>query len=162
MAVASVESSTENLYEGLFLLGSADFAANPDGTAQVVLDILEKAGASVCVNRPWQDGRLAYPIKGHRKGLHYLTYFRMPGSGVAQVTRACKLSDTVIRHMLIKHPTKLFEALVAASSPAENAAEGERDAESVPDKNKKDKENNTDKQEESKDSAGAKKDEDLS
>ena len=162
MAVESVKSSTENLYEGIFLLGSANFAANPDGTAQVVLDILEKAGASVVVKREWQDGRLAYPIKGHRKGLHYLTYFRMPGSGVAQVTRACKLSDTVIRHVLIKHPTKLFEALVAASSPAENAAEGERDAKSVPDVNKKDQDNNTDTQEKSNDSPGAKKDEDLS
>ncbi|MEX2287331.1 MAG: 30S ribosomal protein S6 [Planctomycetaceae bacterium] len=107
---------TENLYEGMFLLDSGKFAADHDGTANQVIGILEKAGATVVAHRPWQDGRLAYAIDGHRKGVHYLSYFRMKTDGLKDVTRACKLSDVIIRHLIIKQPLVLFDAMVAALS----------------------------------------------
>jgi len=75
------------------------------------------------------DGRLAYAIKGHRKGLHYLVYFKMPGEGVRDLNRACKLNDLVLRHVVIQHPLVLFDAMVQAISgewhPHEAAHEDE-------------------------------------
>ena len=109
------------MYEGMFLLDSAKFHADPDAAAQHVVDILENAGAQVTVHRPWQDSKLAYEVEGHRKGVHYLTYFTMTGSGVDQINRPCKLSDTIIRHLVIAQPKKLFDAMVEAlqgSQPA--------------------------------------------
>ncbi len=116
MATASPApaTETENLYEGMFLLDSGKFAADPDGATSQLLGILEKAGAKVVASRPWQDGKLAYPINGQRKGMHFLTYFHMEGEGATQITRSCKLSDLVMRHMLIKHPQTLFDAMVEA------------------------------------------------
>ncbi len=110
-------SQAENLYEGLFLLDSAKFAADPDGVSGQVLGILEKAGATLVAHRPWQDGKLAYPIEGHRKGLHYLVLFRMSGGGMADINRACKLNEMVLRQLIIKHPQTLFDAMVAALNP---------------------------------------------
>ena len=98
----------------MFLLDSGKFAANPESVANHITELLEKAGASVVSHRPWQDGKLAYELSGHRKGLHYLTYFRMEGAGLTQVARSVKLSDQVIRHLVIRHPQKLFDAMVAA------------------------------------------------
>ena len=98
----------------MFLLESNRFAANPEGMAKSVLGILEKAGATVVANRPWLDGKLVYPIEGHRKGLHYLTYFRMEGTRMPEVTLACKLNDSIMRHIVIKHPPVLFDAMVTA------------------------------------------------
>ena len=99
MAVATSEPEvvTNNLYEGMFLLDSGTFAANPEEVTQHVLDFLEKANAEVVAHRPWLDGRLAYEIEGKRRGVHYLVYFKMPGAGVAEVTRRCKLSELVMR-----------------------------------------------------------------
>ena len=115
MAVGSVrEEKIEKLYEGMFLLNSGKYASDPDGVSNQVVGILEKAGATVVAHRPWQDGRLAYLIEGHRKGLHFLTYFRMDGQGLSDVTRACKLNDVILRHLVIKQPKKLFDAMVAA------------------------------------------------
>jgi len=115
LAVGSArEEKSEKLYEGMFLLNSGKYAADPDGVSNQVVGILEKAGATVVAHRPWQDGRLAYLIEGHRKGLHFLTYFRMDGQGLSDVTRACKLNDVVLRHLVIKQPKKLFDAMVAA------------------------------------------------
>jgi len=110
-------------YEGMFLLDSGKFAADHEGTIAHLMEILEKAGAEVVAHRPWQDGKLAYQIEGHMKGLHYLVYFTMPGKGMDIVTRACHLSDIVIRQLVINQPQSLFDAMVAAIDPAVETAD---------------------------------------
>lgn len=109
----------QNLYEGMFLLDSGKYAASPDNTTNHVLEILQKAGATVVAHRPWADGKLAYPVKGHKKGLHLLTYFTMPSSGLTEVTRQVHLSENILRHMVLKHPKVLFDAMVNALSGKE-------------------------------------------
>jgi small subunit ribosomal protein S6 len=127
VSVAEAKTVKENLYEGMFLVNSAKFANDPDGTSGAILAILERAGATVVAQRPWQDGKLAYEVSGHRKGLHYLVCFRMPGAGMEVVKRQCHLSDVVIRHLVIKHTPQLFNAMVDAltgdSSASEESAE---------------------------------------
>jgi len=83
-------------------------------------------------HRPWQDGKLAYEIEGMKKGLHYIVCFTMPGTGMKTLVRQCQLSETIVRHMTIKHPQSIFDATVAsisgtAPAPVEAApaAEGE-------------------------------------
>ena len=100
VATSAPEAVTKNLYEGMFLLDSGKFASNPEEVTQHVLDFLEKAGAEVVAHRPWLDGRLAYEIEGKRRGVHYLIYFKMPGAGVTEITRRCKLSELVMRHLV--------------------------------------------------------------
>ncbi len=107
----------DNLYEGMFILDSGKFASDPEGMAAEVLGILDKAGATVVEHRPWLDGKLAYPIEGRRKGLHYLAYFKMPGAGADELTRRCKLSDVVLRHLVIKQPQVLFDQMVEVLAP---------------------------------------------
>ncbi len=109
----------QNLYEGMFLLDSGKYAANTDSTTNHVLEILQKAGGTVVAHRPWQDGKLAYPVKGHKKGLHLLTYFTMPSAGLTEVTRQVHLSELVLRHMVLRHPKVLFDAMVGALSGKE-------------------------------------------
>lgn len=124
MSVAEKKVVKAN-YEGMFLLDSGKFAADHEGTIAHLMEILDKAGAEVVAHRPWQDGKLAYEIEGHMKGLHYLVYFTMPGKGMDLVTRACHLSDVVIRQLVINQPQTLFDAMVAAIDPAVEAAEPE-------------------------------------
>lgn len=129
-------SKSENLYEGIFLLDSAKFASNPDDVAKQVLGILEKAGATIATHRPWLDGKLAYLIEGHRKGLHYLVLFRMPATGMSGIARACKLTECILRHIIVKHPQALFDAMVTAltTPPESSTPETDKKADSPPDK----------------------------
>lgn len=117
MSVAEKKAVMVN-YEGMFLLDSGKFAADHEGTIAHLMEILEKAGAEIVAHRPWQDGKLAYEIEGHMKGLHYLVYFTMPGSGMDVITRSCHLSDIVIRQMVIKQPQTLFDAMISAIDPS--------------------------------------------
>jgi len=87
----------------MFVLDSGKFAQDQAGTTQTVQDLLERCGAETLAAAPWQDGKLAYPIEGQKKGLHYLVYFKMDGSQVAELGRLCKLTDLVLRHMVIDH-----------------------------------------------------------
>ena len=103
----------DNTYEGMFLLDSAKYAANPDAVTTEVLGIVSKAGGTVLASRPWQDGKLAYAIDGHKKGLYFLAYFRMGGNGIPEVLRSCKLSETVIRQLILKVEPALVEPLLA-------------------------------------------------
>ncbi len=137
-AAASQESTTENVkinrYEGMFLVDSNAFASDPDGITGEILKVLEKAGATVVAHRPWQDGRLAYEIEGRRKGLHYIVCFTMPTSGMAVLTRQCRLSDVILRHLVIAHSEELFNAVVdaitgvAAEEPAAEESASEKPA----------------------------------
>lgn len=132
MSVAEKKAVMVN-YEGMFLLDSGKFAADHEGTIAHLVEILEKAGAEIVAHRPWQDGKLAYEIEGHMKGLHYLVYFTMPGSGMDVITRSCHLSDTVIRQLVIKQPQTLFDAMVSAIDPssAPEAVEESGESETV-------------------------------
>jgi small subunit ribosomal protein S6 len=113
---AADKTATHKLYEGMFLLDSGRFATDAKGATDQIIGMIEKCGGTLVAHRPWQDGRLAYAIKGHRKGLHYLTYFKMPGQGIRDLNRACKLNDLVLRHVVIEHPQVMFDAMVQAIS----------------------------------------------
>ncbi|MCP4784367.1 MAG: 30S ribosomal protein S6 [Fuerstiella sp.] len=116
----------------MFLVNSAKYANDPDGTAGAIMAILERAGATVVASRPWQDGKLAYEVSGHRKGLHFLVCFRMPGAGMEVVKRQCHLSDVIIRHLVIKHTPQLFNAMVDALTGESSAAEAAAEAKEAP------------------------------
>ena len=118
----------ENLYEGMFLVDSARYASDSDSATNEILGLLEKADATVVAHRPWQDGKLAYPIEGLKKGVHFLTYFRMDGGNMPTLNRACQLSDVVVRQLIIKHPPKLFDAMVAALTVPQEEETGEASA----------------------------------
>ena len=75
---------TEYMYEGMFLVDSNRYAADPEGTQQAVLGMLERVGAKVVASRPWQEGKLCYPIEGQRKGLYYLACFTMDGGSMTE------------------------------------------------------------------------------
>ncbi len=101
-------------YEIMFLLDSGKFATDPNGVTDAVNTILDKIGAEVVAARPWMDGKLAYEIEGHRKGLHYLVYARADSKNVQKLQRLCKLSDVVLRHLCILPPEQLFDLMAAA------------------------------------------------
>lgn len=102
----------QRLYECMFLLDSGRFAQDPQGTEDALKEHLGRVNAELVAAAPWQEGKLAYEIEGHRKGLHYLTYFKMDGSEVDHLNRICKLSDVVVRHLIIEHEPKLFELMI--------------------------------------------------
>lgn len=118
-------------YEGMFLLDSNKYAMNPDGSKGEVLALLERVGAKILATRPWQDGKLSYQIKGHRKGLHFLVYFSMDSLHLVELERLAKFNESILRHMVIKLPTALIEPMLAMATGKGEVVTTFRDSDAV-------------------------------
>jgi small subunit ribosomal protein S6 len=110
----------------MFLIDSGRYAQDPQGTENTIREYLERCEAEIVGMAPWQEGKLAYEINGHRKGLHLLTFFKMDGSQAENLNRICKLSDLVIRYLLLEHEPKLFELMTQQGPPEAEEEEAEQ------------------------------------
>lgn len=87
-------------YEGMFLFGTA-FTANVDEAVNTVRGFIEKHGGSIHVLKKWDDRKFAYDIKKQQRGLYVLAFFNAPTSAVTHIERECRLSDTVLRALIL-------------------------------------------------------------
>ena len=102
-----------NVYECLFLLDSNRYARDPGNVSGGIPTMVEGAGGEILASRLWNEQKLAYPIKGQRKGTYWLTYFRMDSDQLTAFNRACQLNDNVLRNLVIKVEPRLVDALVS-------------------------------------------------
>ena len=101
-----------NVYECMFLLDTNKVAGDVPTAAKQLHAILERNHAEVLASRPWDDRRLAYPVKGHKKGLYYLTYFRTEGKNVVGIERDCALNETILRALILNVDPKLVDIML--------------------------------------------------
>jgi small subunit ribosomal protein S6 len=75
------------VYEGMFILDPTKYSRDPAAITQQVADLITQHGGTILAARLWDERKLAYPINGHKKGVYWLTYFKMPGAGVTPLER---------------------------------------------------------------------------
>ena len=109
------------VYEGMFILEPAKFARDPGAAAQQVADLITNHGGTVLAARLWDERKLAYPIKGHKKGIYWLTYFKMPGGNLTALERQCEITDEIIRKLVLKVDDRIADALVQHALAGEAA-----------------------------------------
>jgi small subunit ribosomal protein S6 len=118
-----------NTYEGMFVLDSAKVAVNWDESVKHVHDILAKHNAEIVASRQWDERRLAYPVEGHKKGTYLLTFFRTEGENLKEIEADCRLSELVLRDLILKVHPKLVDVTVnqaMTSTPGQEGEDGER------------------------------------
>jgi small subunit ribosomal protein S6 len=81
--------------------------------------MIEKFGGEMLVSRLWEERRLAFPIKGHRRGTYWLTYFRLDSSKLGELKRLCQITEDIVRVLFLKVEPRIVDALVnhALSAP---------------------------------------------
>src|SRR5713226_5559973 len=102
-----------NVYECMFLLDTNKVAGDVPAAAQQIHTVLERNQAEVLASRPWDERRLAYPIRNHKKGLYYLTYFRSEGKNLVGIERDCSLNEMILRMLVLNIDPKLVDAMLA-------------------------------------------------
>lgn len=117
--------TSEHVYEGLFILNTDAYARNPEEVSGQIAKTIEALGGTVRVSRLWEERKLAYPIKNHRRGAYWLTYFRMNTDMLSELNRQFQLNGNVIRFMIQNLDPRLEEALVdhALNGPAKREEE---------------------------------------
>ena len=80
-----------------------------------ITSVVNRGGGSVENVEAWGRRRLAYPIGRHRDGTYTLLRLRMNAESATEVERSLKLTESVMRHLLVR---PLPSALQAAHAPA--------------------------------------------
>lgn len=119
------ETATMNTYEGMFLF--PQIASSDLKTAQEHVEYLIGRGAGEIISlAKWDERRLAYEIKGNRRGLYFLTYFKATGEGAIEIERQVNLSEQLLRAMILKAdlvPTDVIDAADAREQLAQEIVE---------------------------------------
>lgn len=111
-----------NTYEGMFLFPQA-ITANLQEAADHVRSILERGDAEILSFRKWDERRLAYEIKGNKRGVYFLTYFKAPADKLRIIERDCNLSEQMLRAMIVRAEHLPQEHIEAAEGRQELADE---------------------------------------
>lgn len=122
----------EHVYEGMFILDSNRYARDPAGVSGKILELVEKCGAQMLASRLWNEQKLAYPIKGQRKGTYWLTYFRMDSGQLVVLNRECQLTESILRNLILKVDSRLEKALVEHARQGTAATDDQSEGSSEP------------------------------
>jgi small subunit ribosomal protein S6 len=82
--------------------------------------MITQRGGTIDNVESWGRKRLAYPIGRYRDGVYILSRFQLPPNAAAEIERALKLTESVIRHLLVR-----AEGLAPTPPPAVAAASRE-------------------------------------
>ena len=86
----------KNTYEGMFLISPAVTVDAEKGIG-IVKNILDRHQGEVIVIKKWDERKLAYEIKGQKRGLYIIAYFSAPPASIGAIERDVNLSDDVLR-----------------------------------------------------------------
>ena len=89
------------LYETMLLLDNQAVRAGWRQAKSAVTDVLAKHGARVATARRFDERRLAYPIKGRKRGTYLLAYYEIDPAGTDGLRRELDLSETVLRYIQV-------------------------------------------------------------
>jgi small subunit ribosomal protein S6 len=121
-------SEQQVTYEGMFILDANRFARERTALPEEVEGLITAAGGEVVVSRLWEERRLAFAIKGQRKGAYWLIYFKLPPGKVGELTRACEIHDHILRQLFVRLPEALVEPIIEHAQ-GKSSAEPEGGAE---------------------------------
>lgn len=116
-------------YEGMFLL---DFAgADPNAGSEPVKAILARHNAEVLALKPWDDRKLAYEIRGKKRGLYVLAYFSLDPLLVREIEHDCKLDERFLRVLILRRD-KVTPEMLAAETPFSSPRKSHEESPSQP------------------------------
>lgn len=110
------------VYEGMFILDANRYGRDPDAVSGQIPEMIRAAGGEMLVSRLWEERRLAYQIRGHRKGAYWLTYFKLDSGQLSGVQRKCQLSDSILRALFLKVDPRIVDTLVTHAQAGPGAA----------------------------------------
>jgi len=113
-------TATKRLYEGMFLVDSSEAARDWAGVMSTIETILARSDAEIVSLQKWDERPLAYAIGKVERGTYILSYFRLDRQRVREIEREVKLSDRIIRALILNAEDRT-EADISRETPAMRA-----------------------------------------
>ncbi|MBP2651572.1 MAG: rpsF [Firmicutes bacterium] len=94
-----------NKYEVVFIVKPAEEEA-VEAVATKFENLIKNNGGNVDKIDRWGKKRLAYELKDLTEGVYFVFYFTSEPSVVKELDRVMKITDDILRHMVIKQDEK--------------------------------------------------------
>ena len=107
-------------YEAMVILNPLMTEEETGALVARMAALLTEGGATLRETARWGRRRLAYPIDKKTEGYYVIFYFThtAPGPVLGQFERLCRYEEQVLRHMVVRVPTKRRGQEVAQLVPA--------------------------------------------
>ncbi|HHY93082.1 MAG TPA: 30S ribosomal protein S6 [Firmicutes bacterium] len=89
--------------------------------SQKFSDLITEGGGQVHKVDTWGKRRLAYELKKLREGFYTVIYFDAPAACVKELDRVMKITEPVLRHLIVRHEEKDNANAEKGKVAAENA-----------------------------------------
>ncbi|MBI4826747.1 MAG: 30S ribosomal protein S6 [Nitrospirae bacterium] len=121
------------LYEQLFILDTNLDEKTKEEQIAKVTGLIAENGGEILKTTNLGSRKLSYAVKKQEKGEYILLVFNAPPAAMAKLERLCKLSENILKFMIIKiekkkHIAALMKSLItpAAAEPvADTGAAGD-------------------------------------
>jgi small subunit ribosomal protein S6 len=90
-----------NQYEGMFLFDPT-FGANFEACEGEVRRLMDRAEADLVFCKKWDERRLAYRVKGRKRGVYVLTYFKCAPDKITPLNRDVQISESILRALFLR------------------------------------------------------------
>jgi len=111
-----------NKYEAMFVFPQS-YASDLNGAMEHIREILAKGNANVTSLIKWDERRLAYDIKGNKRGVYMLARFTCEGTKVKELERDCRLSEKLLRALITRNDDLTDEQMANAEAAQKTADE---------------------------------------
>ena len=89
------------LYEAMWVVDANTGREDYNKVVAAIKEIVEKGGGTWINADKWEERRLAYSIKKKKRGLYIINHFSAPTEAVTKIDRNARLSEVVLRHMIL-------------------------------------------------------------
>jgi small subunit ribosomal protein S6 len=117
-----------NIYENMVILNAAISDEEADAAINKIRELITNQGGEMLNVDIWGRRKLSYEIKKQKKGLYVLLFYKAPAATIKKIEDLYKVSDSVIKYMVIKLDAKQIQDLEKAQAVAEPPAEQKGDA----------------------------------
>lgn len=105
-----------NQYEAMFVFDPT-FGNAFEKCEEEVGRLMERAEAQILQCRKWDERRLAFRMNGRKRGIYVLVYFKCPPDKIAPMERDAKLSEPILRLLVLRADHLTPEAIEKVSVP---------------------------------------------
>ncbi|MFQ5590532.1 MAG: 30S ribosomal protein S6 [Phycisphaerae bacterium] len=120
-----------NQYEAMFLFDPTFGGASADCEAEI-RRLMGRAGAEIVLLSRWDERRLAYRIRGRKRGVYVLVYFKANPDRIKGLERDALLSENVLRLLVLRADgvtREMMEKAVSGRASVEEAGGAPKPAE---------------------------------
>lgn len=116
-----------NQYEAMFLFDPT-FGNNQEECEAEIRRVMDRAEAEILFCKKWDERRLAFRIKGRKRGVYMLVYFKASSSKITPLERDVQLSEHILRLLILRADditTEMMEQTITKTQQSDAPQEKE-------------------------------------